>query len=344
MNDFIKKNFPKQTNLNSLYNNNNTKNINKTIFLEKKRRLHPLSSFHKLSEESQYNNFIQKSYDFKGLDKEKNFIPQINNKTNLFEGSNRINILNDDKKININNNNLIYSKVPENNFFELLNENKDKIKNNNNNLGSFVNKKIKNLDNITENKIPNLNQNKIEINNEIMNNNNNSLIPKQYKHNAFNIIKNENKNPKKNIFKITNIDDENDNNTNNNEIRVLKNNKIVYLNSSLLDSSYSYKNLKFVDKEYKPNKSKRSSKYRGVSKNGNQWQVLIMLGQDKSYIKSYSSEYIAGRIYDILAIKRRGYKARTNFSYDNEQINRIIKMDIDIKANNINEIISNLFK
>ena len=36
MNDFIKKNFPKQTNLNSLYNNNNTKNINKTIFLEKK--------------------------------------------------------------------------------------------------------------------------------------------------------------------------------------------------------------------------------------------------------------------------------------------------------------------
>ena len=177
-----------------------------------------------------------------------------------------------------------------------------------------------------------------------MNNNNNSLIPKQYKHNAFNIIKNENKNPKKNIFKITNIDDENDNNTNNNEIRVLKNNKIVYLNSSLLDSSYSYKNLKFVDKEYKPNKSKRSSKYRGVSKNGNQWQVLIMLGQDKSYIKSYSSEYIAGRIYDILAIKRRGYKARTNFSYDNEQINRIIKMDIDIKANNINEIISNLFK
>ena len=165
MNDFIKKNFPKQTNLNSLYNNNNTKNINKTIFLEKKRRLHPLSSFHKLSEESQYNNFIQKSYDFKGLDKEKNFIPQINNKTNLFEGSNRINILNDDKKININNNNLIYSKVPENNFFELLNENKDKIKNNNNNLGSFVNKKIKNLDNITENKIPNLNQNKIEINN-----------------------------------------------------------------------------------------------------------------------------------------------------------------------------------
>jgi len=342
MNNFINKNLIKQTNQNSLYNNK-TNNINKTIFLEKKRKLHPLSTFHKLSEENQHNNLIQNSFDFKGLDKEKNFIPQFNNKMNIFEGSNNINILNDDKKININNNNMIYSKVPENNFFELFNKNTHKIKINNN-LGSFLNKKINNLDNITENKIPNLNQNKIEINNEIMNNNNNSLIPNNYNHNVLNIIKNENKNQKKNIFKITYIDDENDNNTNksnNNEVRVLKNNKIVYLNSSILNS---YKKLKFVDKEYKPNKSKRSSKYRGVSKNGNQWQVLIMLGQDKSYIKSYSSEYIAGRIYDILAIKRRGYKARTNFSYDNEQINRIIKMDIDIKANNINEIISNLFK
>ena len=101
--------------------------------------------------------------------------------------------------------------------------------------------------------------------------------------------------------------------------------------------------MKIVEKASNIGKSKRSSKYRGVSKNGNQWQVLIMLDKNKSYIRSYSSEYIAARVYDILAIKSKGFKARTNFIYDYEQISKIIEMDIDIKAKNINEIISNLF-
>jgi hypothetical protein len=157
----------------------------------------------------------------------------------------------------------------------------------------------------------------------------------------------------KKIFNVTLIDGENGddgeyflkhyNSNNNNEVKVLKNNKIVYVNTSLLNSYYTYKNLKIVDKAPVVGRSKRSSKYRGVSKNGNQWQVLIMLNKNKSYIRSYSSEYIAARVYDILAIKSKGIKARTNFIYDHALINKIIEMNIDIKAKNINEIIYDLF-
>ena len=353
MNNYIEKSIINHINQNIFYNNNlynNNINLKGNFFLEKKRRLHPLSSFNKLSEERQYDFFFPKPC---GLDKEKNIIPQYNNEMNLLEESNKINGLNENKKMYINYNYMIYPKLPKNNFIEFLNqsENKNKI---NNYQGNFVNNNIDNFNNRTENELiniyPNLNENKIRINNETMDNENHMIISQNNMQNDFDMVKNQNKTIKKNIFNVTYINDENDNNinrynnTNNNEVRVLKNNKIVYVNSSLLNSYYNYTNLKFVDKGYKPKRSKRSSKYRGVSKNGNQWQVLIMLDKNKSYIRSYSSEYIAARIYDILAIKKKGYKARTNFIYDSEQINKIIKMDIDIKAKNINEIISNLFK
>ena len=89
---------------------------------------------------------------------------------------------------------------------------------------------------------------------------------------------------------------------------------------------------------------KRSSKYRGVSKNGNQWQVLIMVNKSKTYIGTYSSESIAARIYDIIAIKNRGIKARTNFVYSKNQLTKIRNNNIDIKAKNINEVIYKLLK
>ena len=64
----------------------------------------------------------------------------------------------------------------------------------------------------------------------------------------------------------------------------------------------------------------------------------------KSYVGSYSSEEVAARIYDILEIKKRGIKARTNFKYNNIQIKKIKDMNIDIKSKNINDFIDNLFK
>jgi hypothetical protein len=60
----------------------------------------------------------------------------------------------------------------------------------------------------------------------------------------------------------------------------------------------------------------RSSKYRGVSKNGNKWQVHIMINKKNKYIGIYDSEEIAARKYDLESIKKNGQKAITNFKYN----------------------------
>ena len=125
----------------------------------------------------------------------------------------------------------------------------------------------------------------------------------------------------------------------NNEIRVLRNNKIVYLNSSLLNSYSTAKNIKVFNKKIFIKKSNRSSTYRGISKNGSQWQVLMMINKKKSYIGSFPSEELAARIYDILALQNKGFKARTNFKYNSNQIKKICEEKIDIKAKNVEEII-----
>ena len=128
----------------------------------------------------------------------------------------------------------------------------------------------------------------------------------------------------------------------NNEIKVLKNNKVVYINKDLLNN-YSisravkkYKKINFVIRK------NRSSKYRGVSKNGNKWQVLIMINNKKCYLGNYPSEDLAARIYDIQAIKSWGIKARTNFVYDNNQIKKIYNKKINIKCNKISDILAQL--
>ena len=86
----------------------------------------------------------------------------------------------------------------------------------------------------------------------------------------------------------------------------------------------------------------RGSKYRGVSQNGIGWQALMMSKNSKPYIGTYYSEEIAARIYDIASIKKNGIKAKTNFYYNNEQIDRILKANIDFKCPNISKIISKL--
>ena len=125
-------------------------------------------------------------------------------------------------------------------------------------------------------------------------------------------------------------------------IRTIKNKKIVYCkvsNSfSLLNNPEKGKN-RIISLNEKKNlnkhntaeknfklKGKRGSKYRGVSKNGNQWQVLIMIDKKKRYIGNYKTEEEATSTYDIVAIQNHGNKAKTNFYYSSDEILQIQKM------------------
>ena len=128
----------------------------------------------------------------------------------------------------------------------------------------------------------------------------------------------------------------------NNEIRVLKNKKMVYINTDLLNS---YSTSRYIKKSKNINfviRNKTSSKYRGVSRNGSNWQVLIMANNKKYYIGSYTSEELAARVYDIHSIKMRGIKAQTNFPYNNVQIKNIFEKNINIKCDKISEIMNQI--
>ena len=172
---------------------------------------------------------------------------------------------------------------------------------------------------------------------------NSSFICNNNKNNFFNIINIKGEEKQKNNYfneksdtSLLNLEE------NSNEIKVLKNHKAVYVNNYLLNIPTTSKKLKKLNKIAFIGRSKRGSRFRGVSKNGNQFQVLIMQNKGKSYIGSYNSEEYAARVYDILAIKYRGIKARTNFKYSSQQIKKIYEMDIDVKSKNIYDIIDEL--
>ena len=60
----------------------------------------------------------------------------------------------------------------------------------------------------------------------------------------------------------------------------------------------------------------RSSNYIGVSKNGENWQVLINCGKAKKYIGTFYSEVEAAITYDFYWIWLHSSMAKTNFTYD----------------------------
>lgn len=101
----------------------------------------------------------------------------------------------------------------------------------------------------------------------------------------------------------------------------IRNNKIVY---SLSSKGYHLSSSEIGSKETKLKRGLRGSKYRGVSRNGNQWQVLIMINKKKKYMGNYSSEVIAAKVYDQIAIKHHGSKAKTNFLYTNDEISNFL--------------------
>lgn len=85
--------------------------------------------------------------------------------------------------------------------------------------------------------------------------------------------------------------------------------------------------------EKKKNKFKvitKTSRYRGVTLNKKKWQAYIRVNNLNTYLGSYSSEKTAAKVYDLMAIKKNGFKAKTNFKYTNKQIKKITKLVIDI--------------
>ena len=198
------------------------------------------------------------------------------------------------------------------------------------NLSEFQGNNNNNLDEALLNKDINNNQNYIfgnSLNFNNINNNINNIIIGDEKENNF-------INSTNSVSTPSNTYPE----ENGNKIKVFKNNKTVYMNSY-----WVYNPAK------KPKSSKnslmingRSSKYRGVSRNGNNWQVFLMINRNKTYVGTYPSEEIAARVYDIMSIKYRGIKARTNFIYNNDQIKMIKEIEVDLKSKNIYDIISKL--
>ena len=91
-------------------------------------------------------------------------------------------------------------------------------------------------------------------------------------------------------------------------------NKNINIRINNKEKSSTKKSKNIHKKKFKFNS--RSSKYRGVSKNGNKWQVHIMINKKNNYIGIYDSEEIAAKIYDRESIKKNGLKAITNFKYN----------------------------
>ena len=61
-------------------------------------------------------------------------------------------------------------------------------------------------------------------------------------------------------------------------------------------------------------RSYRGSQFRGVSKNGTKWQVMIVRGKLKKYIGAIDDENIAGILYDKYAIMIHGLQVSQCFS------------------------------
>ena len=164
------------------------------------------------------------------------------------------------------------------------------------------------------------------------------------------------KNVNNNLFSLMNINRNNNDFLENNygkknvegnkgsDMKSMINNKLVYSNFNETDFQHNSNNFLKSKKNFFIDVGRKRSKYRGVSKNGNQWQVLIMINKNKSYAGTYTTEDFAARVYDILAIKNKGDRAKTNFIYNESQIKKICNTDIDIKSKNFNKIIYSLIQ
>ena len=60
--------------------------------------------------------------------------------------------------------------------------------------------------------------------------------------------------------------------------------------------------------DFMQKRSHRGSRFRGVSKNGERWQIMVVSGHLKKYIGAIENEDVAGVLYDKYAIIIQGLK------------------------------------
>lgn len=68
----------------------------------------------------------------------------------------------------------------------------------------------------------------------------------------------------------------------------------------------------------------RGSLYRGVSRNGRTWQVLIMIDNEKIYLCSIENPHQAALLYDYVIIQAKGLSSKINFCYTKAQLLAIL--------------------
>mmetsp|Transcript_17581 Transcript_17581/g.15494 ORF Transcript_17581/g.15494 Transcript_17581/m.15494 type:complete len:207 (+) Transcript_17581:44-664(+) len=72
-------------------------------------------------------------------------------------------------------------------------------------------------------------------------------------------------------------------------------------------------------------RSKRRSKYVGVSKSKLHFQALITVNKIKKYIGTYCTEKDAAMAYDFYALGLNGLTAKTNFEYTADKVKKMIE-------------------
>ena len=274
------------TNINTNINSNSNINIDKNI-----------NKFVNMNNKNLKSNNINNS--------SINTIPKIENKNinNKTENeSNGRNIKN--KEINLNENNNINKKIK---FISKTYNNT--INNNNSNGNITLPKNLTNSEsNLLEEQIPKKSTHLFNIKEEEFSKDKDKKEGLTLKKRKRSI-----KNNKLVFIQLEEEKDKNEKNKEKNDSEEIEENK----NESSLNSE---KVSELIQKNTKP----RGSRYRGVSKNGSQWQVLIMVKKKKRYLGSFSNEEEAARAYDKVALQHHGIKAKTNYDYTKEEIEEIM--------------------
>ena len=348
----------------SLFNNNNDSNINNNnkyinkkinyfdannILKELIKNTHPYLD---ISNVLNNHKEILDKLNIKSLDSTKNINDNIINKTELINNKNNLNV---DNQINTTTTNIpectdakncnslknallkkkhIFKTITEintkpsnniNNSFNNFSCNKDSLnEHDKNNLSNSLNQLNSNIDDkikkrsIKNNKIVYTNKGLKAAFSRILDSNG-KVIPNKssnIKYPTSNNLNSTSNKTKKNIEILPSESIINQYKTNNNNNNNISNNDVS--SDSKIDFSGNDNNENNIDN------NRRGSRYRGVSRNGNQWQVLIMVCKKKRYVGSYSNEEEAARAYDKASLQNHGVRAKTNYDYVDDELRDIL--------------------